>query len=169
MAGAWQGHDCGCLAWWCGGVAGRSPADCCLTPALLHAAARRLPRLLSSPPHPVRSGGMIFTFYKAQGLSVGGSLVEEDKLELAKELMEKAKVGRWEGGRGGSTVGGGTARRTRSPPSSTLQACTPRPPCCRRPRAWSLCCRWMWWWRTSLRRTRSPRWCPCRPSPTAGW
>ena len=36
---------------------------------------------------------MIFTFYKAQGLSVGGSLVEEDKLELAKELMEKAKVG----------------------------------------------------------------------------
>ena len=36
---------------------------------------------------------MIFTFYKAQGLSVGASLVEEDKLELAKELMEKAKVG----------------------------------------------------------------------------
>ena len=36
---------------------------------------------------------MIFTFYKAQGLSVGGSLVEEDKLALAKELMEKAKVG----------------------------------------------------------------------------
>ncbi len=39
------------------------------------------------------SGGMIFTFYKAQGLSVGASLVEEDKLALAKELMEKAKVG----------------------------------------------------------------------------
>ena len=30
-------------------------------------------------------GGMIFTFYKARGLSVGKSLVEEDKLELAKE------------------------------------------------------------------------------------
>jgi phosphoglycerate kinase len=29
-------------------------------------------------------GGMIFTFYKARGLSVGKSLVEEDKLELAK-------------------------------------------------------------------------------------
>jgi phosphoglycerate kinase len=36
-------------------------------------------------------GGMIFTFYKARGLSVGNSLVEEDKLELAKSLEAKAK------------------------------------------------------------------------------
>jgi phosphoglycerate kinase len=36
-------------------------------------------------------GGMIFTFYKARGLSVGKSLVEEDKLELAKKLEAKAK------------------------------------------------------------------------------
>ena len=36
-------------------------------------------------------GGMIFTFYKARGMSVGGSLVEEDKLELAKKLEAKAK------------------------------------------------------------------------------
>ncbi|NMF83458.1 phosphoglycerate kinase [Nodosilinea sp. P-1105] len=36
-------------------------------------------------------GGMIFTFYKARGLSVGKSLVEEDKLELAKALEVKAK------------------------------------------------------------------------------
>ncbi|CAL4908885.1 unnamed protein product [Urochloa decumbens] len=36
-------------------------------------------------------GGMIFTFYKAQGLSVGASLVEEDKLELATSLLAKAK------------------------------------------------------------------------------
>ena len=36
-------------------------------------------------------GGMIFTFYKARGLSVGKSLVEEDKLELAKSLDAKAK------------------------------------------------------------------------------
>ena len=35
-------------------------------------------------------GGMIFTFYKARGLSVGKSLVEEDKLELARELEAKA-------------------------------------------------------------------------------
>ncbi len=37
-------------------------------------------------------GGMIFTFYKARGLTVGKSLVEEDKLELAKELEIKAKA-----------------------------------------------------------------------------
>jgi len=36
-------------------------------------------------------GGMIFTFYKARGLSVGKSLVEEDKLQLAKSLEAKAK------------------------------------------------------------------------------
>ena len=35
-------------------------------------------------------GGMMFTFLKAKGLSIGKSLCEEDKLELAKELMEKA-------------------------------------------------------------------------------
>lgn len=36
-------------------------------------------------------GGMIFTFYKARGLAVGKSLVEEDKLELARKLEAKAK------------------------------------------------------------------------------
>ncbi len=35
-------------------------------------------------------GGMIFTFYKARGLSVGKSLVEDDKVELAKQLEKKA-------------------------------------------------------------------------------
>lgn len=33
----------------------------------------------------------MFTFLKARGLGVGSSLVEEDKLDLAKELEEKAK------------------------------------------------------------------------------
>ena len=37
-------------------------------------------------------GGMIFTFYKSRGLDVGKSLVEEDKLELAKNLEAKAKA-----------------------------------------------------------------------------
>ena len=39
----------------------------------------------------ILGGGMIFTFYKARGLAVGSSLVEEDKLELAKSLEEAAK------------------------------------------------------------------------------
>ncbi|GAV89642.1 PGK domain-containing protein [Cephalotus follicularis] len=37
-------------------------------------------------------GGMIFTFYKAQGYSIGSSLVEEDKLDLATSLIAKAKT-----------------------------------------------------------------------------
>ncbi len=36
-------------------------------------------------------GGMIFTFYKARGLSVGKSLVEDEFLDLAKSLEAKAK------------------------------------------------------------------------------
>lgn len=36
-------------------------------------------------------GGMAYTFFKAQGYSVGDSLCEEDKCDLALEIMEKAK------------------------------------------------------------------------------
>ena len=36
-------------------------------------------------------GGMAFTFLKAQSEQVGKSLVEEDKIELARELMKEAK------------------------------------------------------------------------------
>ena len=35
-------------------------------------------------------GGMSYTFYKAQGIEIGNSLVEEDKLDVAKALLEKA-------------------------------------------------------------------------------
>ncbi|GET18606.1 phosphoglycerate kinase [Ligilactobacillus agilis] len=35
-------------------------------------------------------GGMTYTFYAAKGIKIGNSLVEEDKIELAKELIEKA-------------------------------------------------------------------------------
>jgi phosphoglycerate kinase len=37
-------------------------------------------------------GGMAYTFFKAMGGSIGNSLVEEDRLELAKSLIEKAKT-----------------------------------------------------------------------------
>ena len=36
-------------------------------------------------------GGMAYTFFKAQGYNVGNSMCEEDKLDLARELMQKAK------------------------------------------------------------------------------
>ena len=37
-------------------------------------------------------GGMVFTFYRALGYETGSSLVEEDKIDLAKELMAKAQA-----------------------------------------------------------------------------
>ena len=35
-------------------------------------------------------GGMAYTFYASKGIKIGNSLVEKDKIELAKEIMEKA-------------------------------------------------------------------------------
>ncbi len=40
----------------------------------------------------ILAGGMAYTFFKAQGLEVGGSICEPDKCDLALELMEKAKT-----------------------------------------------------------------------------
>ena len=36
-------------------------------------------------------GGMVFTFLKAKGLEIGSSLIEEDKVDLAKEILKKAE------------------------------------------------------------------------------
>lgn len=36
-------------------------------------------------------GGMAYTFLKAQGINIGNSLVEEDKVEYAKNMLDKAK------------------------------------------------------------------------------
>ncbi len=36
-------------------------------------------------------GGMAYTFFKAMGYNIGNSICEEDKLELASSLIEKAK------------------------------------------------------------------------------
>ncbi len=36
-------------------------------------------------------GGMAYTFLKAKGYNVGNSLLEEDKIEMAKEFMERGK------------------------------------------------------------------------------
>jgi len=39
-------------------------------------------------------GGMVFTFAKAQGYAIGDSLLEKDKIELAKEILLKASSGK---------------------------------------------------------------------------
>jgi phosphoglycerate kinase len=40
----------------------------------------------------VIGGGMAFTFFRAQGLEVGDSLVEQEKVALAKQILEEAKA-----------------------------------------------------------------------------
>jgi len=37
-------------------------------------------------------GGMAYTFFKAQGMNIGTSICENDKLDLAKSLLDKAKA-----------------------------------------------------------------------------
>jgi phosphoglycerate kinase len=48
--------------------------------------------LLERANHLIIGGGMAYTFLKAQGKEIGSSLCEDDKLELANSLLEKAKV-----------------------------------------------------------------------------
>jgi phosphoglycerate kinase len=49
-------------------------------------------KLLDKVNHLIIGGGMSYTFFKAMGATIGKSLVEEDKLDLAKELIQKAKA-----------------------------------------------------------------------------
>ena len=48
--------------------------------------------LLDKVDNLIIGGGMAFTFEKANGGKIGNSLCEDDKLELAKEIMAKAKT-----------------------------------------------------------------------------
>ena len=49
-------------------------------------------KLLPKIDHLIIGGGMMFTFIKALGGKIGSSLIEEDKLGLALEIIEKAKA-----------------------------------------------------------------------------
>lgn len=48
-------------------------------------------QLLDKVDNLIIGGGMSYTFFKAMGGNIGSSLVEEDKLDLAKSLVQKAK------------------------------------------------------------------------------
>ncbi|MFV9510624.1 phosphoglycerate kinase [Tepidibacillus sp. LV47] len=48
--------------------------------------------LLEKVDNLIIGGGLAYTFVKAKGYEIGQSLLEEDKIELAKSFMEKAKA-----------------------------------------------------------------------------
>ena len=48
--------------------------------------------ILDKVDHLIIGGGMTFTFIKAQGGKIGESICEDDKLDLALEILEKAKA-----------------------------------------------------------------------------
>lgn len=49
-------------------------------------------KLLDKVDNLIIGGGMAYTFFKAMGGNIGASLVEADKVELAKTLIDKAKA-----------------------------------------------------------------------------
>lgn len=51
-----------------------------------------LERMLDLADNVIVGGGMAYTFYKAQGGNIGNSLCEDDKLELARTVLAKAKA-----------------------------------------------------------------------------
>lgn len=48
--------------------------------------------LMSKVDAMIIGGGMMFTFFKAQGMEIGKSLLEADKIELAKKILDEAKA-----------------------------------------------------------------------------
>ena len=48
--------------------------------------------LINKADNIIIGGGMAYTFYKAMGGHIGSSLLEEDRIETAKEVIEKAKA-----------------------------------------------------------------------------
>ena len=46
--------------------------------------------LLDKADKVIVGGGMTYTFYAAKGIKIGNSLVDEDKIDVAKEILEKA-------------------------------------------------------------------------------
>lgn len=48
-------------------------------------------RLLTIADHIIIGGGMAYTFYRAKGMNVGRSLVEEDRIEFAKDMLARSQ------------------------------------------------------------------------------
>ncbi|WP_223032340.1 phosphoglycerate kinase [Hanstruepera marina] len=71
---------------------GEKPVCAVLGGAKVSSKITIIDNILDKIDHLIIGGGMTFTFIKAQGGSIGNSLVEEDKLDLANSILEKAKA-----------------------------------------------------------------------------
>jgi len=73
-------------------ASGEKPVTAILGGAKVSSKITIIDNILDKIDHLIIGGGMTFTFVKAQGGTIGNSLVEDDKLELALEILEKAKA-----------------------------------------------------------------------------
>ncbi|HLV14610.1 MAG TPA: phosphoglycerate kinase [Xanthomarina sp.] len=71
---------------------GQKPVCAILGGAKVSSKITIIDNILDKIDHLIIGGGMTFTFIKAQGGKIGNSLVEDDKLDLAIEILEKAKA-----------------------------------------------------------------------------
>ena len=70
---------------------GEKPVCAVLGGAKVSSKITIIDNILDKIDHLIIGGGMTFTFIKSQGGLVGNSLVEDDKLELANSILQKAK------------------------------------------------------------------------------
>jgi len=71
---------------------GASPVTAIIGGAKVSSKITVMENILDKIDHLIIGGGMAFTFVKAQGGSIGNSLVEDDKLDLALEILKKAEA-----------------------------------------------------------------------------
>ena len=71
---------------------GEKPITAILGGAKVSSKITIIDNILDKIDHLIIGGGMTFTFIKAKGGRIGNSLVEDDKLELAKEILRKAET-----------------------------------------------------------------------------
>jgi phosphoglycerate kinase len=70
---------------------GQKPLSAIMGGAKVSSKIGIIEHLLDKVDHLIIGGGMIFSFYKAMGGQTGSSLVEDDKLEMAKNILSMAK------------------------------------------------------------------------------
>jgi len=73
-------------------TSGEKPVTAILGGAKVSSKITIIENILDKVDHVIIGGGMTFTFIKALGGQIGNSLVEDDYLDLAKSILEKAKA-----------------------------------------------------------------------------